>query len=143
MMVYIWLGILVLMVIVELLTTQLVTIWFAVGALVSFFLALFGVEQIWIQILAFLIVSAAALAVTRPLVRKTLKRKTEPTNADMAIGKTAIVTEKIDNIAGTGLVKVGGTVWSARTADQSVIEEAQEVEVQEIQGVKLMVIKKN
>lgn len=143
MMVYIWLGILVLMVIVELLTTQLVTIWFAVGALVSFFLALFGVEQIWIQILAFLIVSAAALAVTRPLVRKTLKRKTEPTNADMVIGKTAIVTEKIDNIAGTGLVKVGGTVWSARTADQSVIEEAQEVEVQEIQGVKLMVIKKN
>lgn len=143
MMVYIWLGILVLMVIVELLTTQLVTIWFAVGALVSFFLALFGVEQIWIQILVFLIVSAAALAVTRPLVRKTLKRKTEPTNADMVIGKTAIVTEKIDNIAGTGLVKVGGTVWSARTADQSVIEEAQEVEVQEIQGVKLMVIKKN
>ncbi len=143
MMVYIWLGILVLMVIVELLTTQLVTIWFAVGALVSFFLALFGVEQIWIQILAFLIVSAAALAVTRPLVRKTLKRKTEPTNADMVIGKTAIVTEKIDNIAGTGLVKVGGTVWSARTADQSVIEEAQEVEVQEIQGVKLMVTKKN
>ena len=143
MMVYIWLGILVLMVIVELLTTQLVTIWFAVGALVSFFLALFGVKQIWIQILAFLIVSAAALAVTRPLVRKTLKRKTEPTNADMVIGKTAIVTEKIDNIAGTGLVKVGGTVWSARTADQSVIEEAQEVEVQEIQGVKLMVTKKN
>lgn len=143
MMVYIWLGILVLMVIVELLTTQLVTIWFAVGALVSFFLALFGVEQTWIQILAFLIVSAAALAVTRPLVRKTLKRKTEPTNADMVIGKTAIVTEKIDNIAGTGLVKVGGTVWSARTADQSVIEEAQEVEVQEIQGVKLMVTKKN
>lgn len=143
MMVYIWLGILVLMVIVELLTTQLVTIWFAVGALVSFFLALFGVEQIWIQILAFLLVSAVALAVTRPLVRKTLKRKTEPTNADMVIGKTAIVTEKIDNIAGTGLVKVGGAVWSARTADQSVIEAAQEVEVQEIQGVKLMVTKKN
>ena len=143
MMVYIWLGILVLMVIVELLTTQLVTIWFAVGALVSFFLALLGVEQIWIQILAFLLVSAAALAVTRPLVKRTLRRTTVPTNADMVIGKTAVVTERIDNIAGTGLVKVGGSVWSARTADQSVIEEAQEVEVQEIQGVKLLVTKKN
>lgn len=143
MMVYIWLGVLVLMVIVELLTTQLVTIWFAVGALVSFFLALLGVEQIWIQILAFLLVSAAALAVTRPLVKRTLRRTTVPTNADMVIGKTAVVTERIDNIAGTGLVKVGGSVWSARTADQSVIEEAQEVEVQEIQGVKLLVTKKN
>lgn len=143
MMVYVWLGILAVAVIAEIATTQLVSIWFAIGALAAFFTALAGVEQIWIQVVVFVIVSAVAVAVTRPLVRKIVNKKAEPTNADMVIGQTGIVTEKIDNLVPSGLVKVGGSVWTARSADGSVIEENDKVIIKEISGVKLLVIKEN
>lgn len=140
-MVYVWLGILALMVIVEIVTTQLVSIWFAAGALAAFLTALAGVEQIWVQILVFVLVSAVALAATRPLVKKVVNQKAEPTNADMVIGKTGTVTDTIDNLAETGTVKVNGAVWTARTADNSVIEKDEKVEILEIRGVKLLVKK--
>ncbi len=141
MMVYVWLGILAVMVVAEILTTQLVSVWFAIGALASFLVALAGVEEIWIQIIVFVVVSALALAVTRPLVRKIVNRKAVPTNADMVIGQTGVVIDRIDNIAETGLVKVGGSVWTARTQDGSVVEKNENVTVQEIRGVKLLVLK--
>ena len=143
MMVYVWLGVLVAAVIVEVCTTQMVSVWFAIGALASFFTALAGVEQIWIQIIVFVIVSAIAVIVTRPLVKKMVNGKTEPTNADMVIGKTGVVTEKIDNLAPSGQVKVGGAVWTARSADESVIGENEKVVIKEISGVKLLVIKES
>lgn len=143
MMIYVWLGILVATVILEIATTQMVSIWFAIGALAAFISALIGVEQIWIQIVVFVVVSAIALAATRPLVKKMVNQKTEPTNADMVIGKTGIVTEKIDNIASSGLVRVNGGVWTARSADDSVIEADEKVIIKEISGVKLLVIKEN
>lgn len=143
MMVYVWLGILVAAVIVEVCTTQMVSVWFAIGALASFFVALAGVEQIWIQIVVFVIVSATAVIVTRPLVKKMVNRKAEPTNADMVIGKTGVVIETIDNLASSGLVKVAGAVWTARSQDDSVIGENEKVIVKEISGVKLLVIKES
>lgn len=139
MMVYFWLGLLVLTVIVEIITTQLVSIWFSAGALASFFLALAGVEQLWIQIAVFVIVSAVALALTRPIVKKMINKKTEPTNADMAVGKIGVVTETIDNLENTGLVKVGGAIWTARSTVNTVIEKDKTVLIKEIQGVKLIV----
>ncbi len=141
MMVYVWLGILAAAVVLEIITPQMVSIWFALGALVSFFVALAGVEQLWIQILVFVTVSAAAVVITRPLVKKMINKNAEPTNADMVIGQTGIVTEKIDNLAPSGLVKVNGSVWTARTVDDSVIEENEKVIIKEIRGVKLLVIK--
>ena len=143
MMVYVWLGILAAAVVLEIITPQMVTIWFAVGALVTFFVALAGVEQLWIQIVVFVAVSAVAVIATRPLVKKMVNKKAEPTNAEMVIGQTGIVTEKIDNLAPSGLVKVNGSVWTARTADGSVIEENEKVIIKEISGVKLLVIKEN
>lgn len=143
MMVYVWLGVLVAAVIVEFCTTQMVSIWFAIGALASFFVALAGVEQIWIQIVVFVIVSAIAVIVTRPLVKKMVNGKAEPTNADMVIGKTGVVTETIDNLSPSGQVKVAGAVWTARSADDSVIGENEKVIIKEISGVKLLVIKEN
>ena len=143
MMVYVWLGILAAAVILEIITPQMVTIWFALGALVTFFVALAGVDQIWIQIVVFVAVSAVAVVITRPLVKKMVEKKAEPTNADMVIGQTGIVTEKVDNLAPSGLVKVNGSVWTARSVDDSVIEENEKVIIKEIRGVKLLVIKEN
>lgn len=141
MMVYVWLGLLVALIVAELLTTQLVSIWFAAGALASFIVTLAGVEELWIQIVVFVAVSVVALAVTRPIVRKLVNRKAVPTNADMVIGQTGVVIDRIDNNAETGLVKVNGAVWTARTEDGSVIESGEKVKIKEIRGVKLFVVK--
>ena len=141
MMVYVWLGVLAVMVVAEILTTQLVSVWFAVGALGAFFVALAGVDELWVQIVVFVAVSAVALIATRPLVRRLVNKKAVPTNADMVIGQTGIVIDKIDNDNETGLVKVNGSVWTARASDGAVIELNEKVIIDEIRGVKLFVTK--
>lgn len=141
MMTYIWLAVLIGAIVLEIVTTQIVSVWFAVGALASLIATLAGVSNVWIQVLIFVVVSAIAVIVTRPLVKKLVNKQAEPTNADMVLGKTGIVTEKIDNLAPSGLVKVNGSVWTARSADGSVIAEGERVVIKEISGVKLLVIK--
>ena len=143
MMVYVWLGIFVAAVVLEVCTAQMVSLWFALGALASFIVALVGVEALWVQIIVFVVVSAIAVIVTRPIVKKMVNKKAEPTNADMVIGKTGIVTETVDNLAPSGQVKVNSSVWTARSADGSVIGENERVIIKEISGVKLLVIKEN
>ncbi len=142
-MVYVWLGVLAASIVLEIATTQIVSVWFAVGALAAFIATLAGVEQLWIQIVIFVLVTVIALIATRPLVKRIINNKVEPTNADMVIGQTGIVTEKIDNLAPSGTVKVNGAVWTARSADETVIEAGEKVIVKEIRGVKLLVIKEN
>ena len=140
-MVYFWLGVLIVSVIVEVLTAQLVSIWFAAGAFGAFLAAIFGVTELWVQIVIFVALSALTLILTRPLVRKLTKQSIQPTNADMVLGKTGVVTETIDNISAVGAVKVGGAIWTARSVDDSIIEKGERVTVLEISGVKLIVKK--
>lgn len=138
-MLFVWLGLLALFLIAEFATVQLTTVWFAVGALVSLLLAAFGVDNVAIQIIVFALVSLIMLILTRPLVKKWMRRRTQPTNADMVIGEEAVVTEAIDNAQAKGLVKVKGAVWSARSADDSRIPVGAAVTVKAIEGVKLIV----
>lgn len=140
-MVYFWLGVLIVSVIVEVLTAQLVSIWFAAGAFGAFLAAIFGVTELWVQIVIFVALSALTLILTRPLVRKLTKQSIQPTNADMVLGKTGVVTETIDNISAVGEVKVGGAIWTARSVDDLIIEKGERVTVLEISGVKLIVKK--
>ena len=139
MMVWIWVALLATFIIIEASTAQLLTIWFAVGsfaALVSTFIT----DNIVAQVIVFVVVSAIALVVTRPLVKKMTKATKQPTNADMYIGKEAIVTEDINNLEAKGLVKVGGSVWTARTeVDNFTIPAGSHVTVIKIEGVKLIV----
>ncbi len=135
----IWLGVVVVCVIVEALTAQLISIWFVAGGIAALIACLFGVG-FWWQLASFLIVSTITLAATRPFVKKMLVRKKVCTNADRVIGMTAVVTEEINNNIGQGLVNVSGNIWSARSVDQSVIPVGSSVQVQAIQGVKLMVL---
>ena len=129
-----WLIVMVLFLVVEAATVGLVCIWFAVGALAALIAA-----EIWLQIVLFLVVSAVALYFTRPLVKKYVNAKVEPTNADMVIGKECRVTEAIDNIAGTGAVYVDGKTWTARSESDEVIPEGTLVTAKSIDGVKLIV----
>lgn len=136
-----WVVLLILLIIVEAVTAQMVTIWFAAGAAGAIVAELLG-AQVWLQWVVFIAVSAIALVVTRPLVKKLTKTKVQPTNADRCIGQTAVVTEEIDNIAAKGQVNVNGAVWTARSSDGSVIGKDEKVTVEKIDGVKL-IVKKN
>lgn len=133
-----WLIVMVLFLVVEATTVGLVCIWFAVGSLAALLAAMCG-AQLWLQIVLFLVVSAATLYFTRPLVKRYVNSKVEPTNADMVIGKECRVTETVDNIAGTGAVYVDGKTWTARSADDEVIPEGTLVTAKSIDGVKLIV----
>ena len=134
----IWIVLLVLFLILEAATVQLVSAWFALGALCALLANLCGVGVIW-QIVLFLIVSAICLIATRPLVKKMTATKIQKTNADRCIGAEAVVLEEINNLKSTGLVKAMGNTWTAHTEDGSVIPKDALVIVTIMDRVKLLV----
>lgn len=137
-MLWIWIGLIVIFVIVEAATVQLVTVWFAVGGIAGLIAYAFGLE-IWKQILIFAVVSAVALAVTRPFVKRFSGGRKQPTNADRYIGQEATVTEPISNELSKGAVRIGGLEWTARTVDNSEVDKGERVIVEAIEGAKLLV----
>ena len=137
-----WIVLLVVLIIVEAVTAQLVTIWFAAGAAAALVAELCGLQQ-WLQWVIFIAVSVLTLIATRPLVRKVTNKAVQPTNADRCIGQTAVVTEDIDNIEGKGQVHVNGITWTARSSDGSVFRKDERVTVERIDGVKLIVKAQN
>lgn len=134
-----WLIAMVVLLIVEGLAPGLVSIWFALGALAALISALLG-APVWLQIVWFLLVSIVTLALTRPLARKYVNGRIVATNADMLVGRECVVTDRIDNVLGTGAVTVGGKIWTARMADpEGKAETGERMEVLRIEGVKLIV----
>ena len=140
--VYGWLITVVVLLVIEIATMGLTTIWFAGGALIALMFALAGVSM-YAQIGAFLITSVILLVCTRPLAVKFFNQKREKTNMDTVIGKQAIVLKEIDNLKEKGQVSLNGMEWSARTYEEGIVLPAGAVvEVKEIQGVKLIVAEK-
>lgn len=138
-MALVWVVAIVVFLAVEAAVPGLVSLWFAFGALAAVLAAVLG-APIWLQLLWFFVVSVAALWLTRPLVKKFVNAKVQPTNADALIGRECIVTEDIDNIRAQGAVKVGGMEWTARAADDGVkFAAGAVVRVTAIEGVKLIV----
>ena len=134
-----WVVALVVFLIVEAVTAGLVSLWFVFGSLVALICAALG-AAVWLQIFWFVIVSVATLVLTRPLVKRYVDSRSVATNADRSIGRAAVVTERIDNLAATGAVKLDGVVWTARSTDDAVaIETGERVTVRAIEGVKLIV----
>ncbi len=132
----IWISIAVALFVFEASTVTLTSIWFAVGALVTAVISYF-MHNFLLQLLCFLVLSGGLLLLTRPLLNKQLKKT--PTNLDSMIGKRVLVIRTIDHINGGGQVKYNGTIWSARTQEDTVIEEGQQAVVEQIQGVNLIV----
>lgn len=138
---YVWLAIIVLMSIMEASTVQLVSIWFVVAAVISFVLSLCGVSA-WIQFIMFLLVSVVLLMLTRPIVKRLLAFEKVGTNSDRYIGSEGVVIEEIDNLKGMGQVNVSGSIWTARSIDKQKIKKDEFVKIEKIEGVKLVVSKK-
>lgn len=138
----IWVVLLIVFLVLEAVSVQLVSAWFAVGALAALIANLCGLHVVW-QIVLFLAVSAICLVATRPLVKKLTAAKIQKTNADRCIGAEAVVIEEINNLEPTGQVKAVGNVWTARSADNSVIPKGAVVIVERMEGVKLIVRNKS
>lgn len=133
-----WLGIAVIMTIVEGMTMGLTTVWLAIAALVCMILSFF-IPSVTLQIIVFLILSIAMLVFTRPFAVKRLKLGRERTNADRLVGMMGIVQKQV-KWDEPGQVKVGGQIWTARPeAAESVFELDQEVRILRIEGVTLIV----
>lgn len=138
-MTVVWLIAMIVLLVVEGVVPGLISIWFALGALAALVSALLH-APLWLQIVWFLAVSIVALALTRPLAKKYINSKTQPTNADILIGKECVVRESIDNVLGAGAVSVDGKVWTARTeSDEVRLQEGSRAVVVRIEGVKLIV----
>lgn len=135
---YIWFGIAAVLMLIEIMTLGLTTIWFAAGALIAGFLNMAGMS-IGVQLGVFVFVSLVMLLMTRPLAAKYLNARTQKTNADSLIGEICLTTESIDNLKGKGQVVVKGQEWTARSLDDSFISADTRVRIVKIQGVKLIV----
>ena len=134
----IWLIIAVVLGVIEASTSTLVTIWFALAALIVAGIAIF-VENIWVLFAIFIIISAVLVVITRPLTKRFLNKRTVATNADRIILAKGIVTEQIDPIQNTGQVRVLGQIWSAKAVDGEPIEVDAIVMIKALEGVKVVV----
>ena len=134
-----WLAIFIVLLIIEIVTMGLTTIWFAGGAVMAFLTGLVGFG-IGIQVGVFIVVSTVLLVLTRPIAVKYFNQNRQKTNVESLIGQQALVLEDVDTLHASGQVKVNGQIWSAKTEETSgFIAKDTVVMIQGIQGVKLIV----
>ena len=137
-----WLLIFIVLLVIEIGTMGLTTIWFAGGALAAFIMGIIGFGT-GVQIAVFSIVSIVLLVSTRPIALKYFNKERQKTNAESLIGKQALVLEEVDTLHNKGVVEVNGQEWSARTEEPSgVIAKNTVVTIEGIQGVKLIIKEK-
>ena len=134
----IWTALLILMGIGEAVTVGLTCVWFAAGSLVALVVSLLN-GPLWLQIVLFIVVSILCMLAVRPMAKKYLNSKVEPTNADRIIGTETRVIEAIDNLQATGAVRINGMVWSARSENDEPIPVGTLVQILRIEGVKVYV----
>ena len=138
-MVIFWLVAMVALIVIELATLGLTTIWFACGALVAVVAAALDAPLL-LQILMFVVVSFAVLLAVRPIAVKYFNKDRTRTNIESMIGRQAIVVSEIDNMQGIGQVTVNGMEWSARsTINELKIAVGRVVVIRAVDGVKLIV----
>ena len=135
----IWIILAVAFLVIEFGTVSLVSIWFAGGSVAALIASLLG-AQLWLQVVLFVVVSAALILLLRPFFKKYINPYKTKTNVDALIGQRAVVIEAIDNLAAAGAVKLDGKIWTARSADDAGIDAGTVVVVKRIEGVKAIVV---
>ena len=133
-----WMGAAVVLLLIEILTLGLTSIWFAGGAVLAAVTAFVG-GPLLLQLAVFIAVSCLLFFFTRPLAQKYLNSSVKKTNVEALIGQHGIVRETIDNFQGKGKVYVNGMDWSAKSLHDEEIPEGTEIVIHKIQGVKLIV----
>ena len=133
-----WFILLIIFVVVEAVTVNMVSAWFAAGSLAALLAALAG-GKMWLQILLFLVVSGVALALLRPLAKKYFTPRITRTNVDALAGKICLCVTAVDNLNGTGQVKIGDVEWTARSTNGEPIPVGTQVKIDRVEGVKVYV----
>jgi membrane protein implicated in regulation of membrane protease activity len=137
----IWLGVFVLALVIEAIGTDLVSIWFAAGALVALIVSLIPGVDWWVELIIFMVISIASLLCFRPLVHKYLRRDLINSNIDEMKGKKGLLVEKID-LLHQGVCKINDVRWTAIAQDDKTkIPAGSIVEVLAVSGNKLIVKK--
>lgn len=139
--VILWLIIVAIMLIIEIFTMGLTTIWFSLGAVASAIAAGFS-APVWLQITLFVVVSVLVMLLVRPFAMKVMNRDRTKTNIDEVVGQQAVVIEKIDNLLDRGKVSFRGVEWMARSGAGEKINLDEIVTITAVSGVKLIVEKK-
>lgn len=138
-MFWVWLTVVILLTIIEMMTTNLTTIWFVISGLAAIGVS-FITGNFLIQFACFVILGIILLVVSKPFVKKILHKKEEKTNVDRIIGMTGVVTKNFDEMK-IGEVKVDGKIWTA--ISDEVFKEKEKVKILEITGSKLKVGKED
>ena len=135
----IWLGVFVVALVIEALTSELVSLWFSIGALFALIISLIPGVEWWVELIVFAVISVAALLCLRPLANKLLIRNEISTNIDEIVHKKGIMVKGYDEF-NRGEVKINGVIWTAvNTNEKEKIPEGASVEVIAIEGNKLIV----
>lgn len=142
-MCYVWLGVFVIAVIVELLTSELVSVWFAGGALLALIVSFIPNAPFWAEILVFAICSLLLVLFLRPFAKKKMMKKVPESrfNVDDMVGRKAKVTKRITDLD-RGEIRYHDVIWTAESQDGETIEEGEIVEIVAIVGNKV-IVKKN
>ncbi|MBQ1897158.1 MAG: NfeD family protein [Lachnospiraceae bacterium] len=138
-MAIIWLIALIVLVIIEIISQGLTTIWFAGGSLVALISTFCG-ANLFVQIAIFLLVSIILLIFTRPIAMLHFNKKVVPTNVETLPGEVCVITEAVDNIGAKGKAELNGMEWTVRSASEGIlIPEGARAKVLRVEGVKLIV----
>ncbi|MCH5252692.1 MAG: NfeD family protein [Lachnospiraceae bacterium] len=136
----IWLIIVAVMLVIEIFTMGLTTIWFSLGAVAAAIAS--GLEApVWLQIVLFSVVSILVMVLVRPFAVKVVNKERIKTNVEEIVGETAIVVEEINNEKEKGIVRFRGVEWMARSVDGSILAVDEIVTIDAVSGVKLIVKK--
>ena len=137
----IWLVLFVAMLIIEAIGPALVSIWFALGAVIALILSFIPEVAWWIEVIVFVVISIATLLALRPILKRYIKRNNYNTNIDSFTGKRGYVIEDITYLR-PGAVKIGDVSWTAIPVnkDEKIVEN-EIIEVVAVNGNKLIVKK--
>ena len=134
-----WIILAIVFLAVEFGTVALISLWFVGGSVAALAVCLLG-GPLWLQVLVFGLISLALLLLVRPFLKKYIDPKKVRTNVDAMRGRQAVLLETVDNLAATGSLELSGVVWTARSADGSVIPAGTVVTIQGVEGVKVLVL---
>lgn len=138
-MMWIWAAVFVLTLVLEIISVELISLWFSIGALAAFILALCGVST-KIQIIVFLVVSVVLTLSLRWVFMKLLKNAKSKTNLDEVVGKNYLLVKSVSSDE-TGEIKVNDVIWRVVSKNGESIEKGERVKVVEVSGNKFVVEK--
>ena len=140
-MLWVWLGVVVVTIVLELITMDLVSIWFSLGGIISLLLSLIPNFYWPWQILVFVAISSLLILCFRKIAKKLLNKNSEgKTNLDLIVGQKVKVISRCDQDV-LGSTKLNDVVWSIKEIDNKAIEEGEYAEIVKVMGNKLIVRK--